>query len=386
MTLQEQAGQSGLVLCDEREEWYETDWPPLAFEWPTLHALVVLEHPHPNDENHHKKGQTVVVLMGGERGCQDASNSVLVLNLADPNKQWREGPTMKKGREGHAAVVCNGAVYVMGGSNGADLDCMERIDANDLLQSFSTTSRTHESNWTTLNCRLSTRRSACCAVSVHNRYIVVMGGCDGWKDLSLVDIIDTRTHTVIAGPSMNVPRSYCGSAIIGHRIFVIGGQNEIGGEDELDSVEYLDFEEETKDGSLSAVVSFSSTWTVHSDLFLSDTRTFCRAVAVGSCLVVAGGEDNPTVEVLDTHCNRVWNLPPVGEAHVDCNMVTVANEVAVIGGRHNPSCATLPLMDKNTWCFRRLCEQPRNEWYHCLEGMGIRDVNLTSCANQIVID
>ena len=353
--MQEQAWQSGLVLCDEREEWNETEWPSLACGWREGHATVVVDHP--DAETNTNSGQTVVV-MGGSQQDQRIVNSTLLLNLADPDKQWRQGPPMNKGRCGHAAVVCNGGVYVMGGYNHVSIcDCIERIDANDMVQSSFTNSTTHESNWTTLNCRLSTRRFRCCAVAVHNRFIVVMGGYEGLEDLLSVDIIDTSNHAVTAGPSMNVPRSFCGSAIIGHRIFVIGGENEIGGEDELDSVEYLDFEEERKDDTLSTVISSSSTWTVHSDLVLSDPRTSCRVVAVGSCLVVAGG-NRPTVEVLDTHRNRAWNLPPSRSCRFGCSMETVANQVAVIGGWHNLPCATLPLMDKNTWCFRRLCEQP----------------------------
>ena len=92
-------------------------------------------------------------------------------------------------------------------------------------------------------------------------------------------------------------------------------------------------------------------------------------VAVGSCLVVAGGHC-PSVEVLDTQSNRVWNLPPLDNHRTGCSMVTVANEVAMISGWGSPTCATLPLLDKHTWCFRRLCEQQSSGWYHFLEGSG----------------
>ena len=161
---------------------------------------------------------------------------------------------------------------------------------------------------------------------------------------------------------MNVPRSGCASAVIGHRIFVVGGFNE-------DSVEYLEFaktceNEETKAETVAKVISFSSNWMTHSDLVLSDSRGPCAVVAVGSCLVVAGGRDNSTVEILDTHRNRVWKLPPCGSHHNDRTMVTVANQIAVISGWDNPTCATLPLMDKHTWCFRRLCELQPSGWYH----------------------
>ena len=117
----------------------------------------------------------------------------------------------------------------MGGYNGNTF--IGRIDANDLLQSSLATSNAHESHWTTLNCRLSTERTGCCAVAVHNRYIVVMGEHNCGTVLKSVDIIDTSNQTLIVGPNMNVPRVLCASAVVGHRIFVVGGS----------TVEYLDF-------------------------------------------------------------------------------------------------------------------------------------------------
>ena len=374
-TLQKQAWQSGLVLLDdETPEWNFEHWPPLEGGWRGGHTSVVLNHTDNNKE------QTVVVL-GGHRIGQGKVNSILVLNLAESNKQWREGPRMNQKRDGHAAVVCNGGIYVMGGYNGAPLDCIEQIDANYLLQSSLTTSITHEMNWTTLTCRLSTPRWGSGAVAVHNRYIVVMGGYNG-RYLSSVDIIDTRNHTVSVGPSMNVPRRFCASVVIGHRIFVVGGCNDKGN---LDSLEYLDYatpfdNDETKEQTGSTFISLSSTWTTHSELRLSNARSSWAVVAVGSSLVVTGGWGNSTVEVLDIHRNRVWNLPPFGNVHnhrEGCNMVTVANQVAVIGGWSNSTCATLPLMDRNSWCFRRLCEQQSNGWYYSLQGMGIRDADIS---------
>ena len=377
ITLKEQAWQSGLVLSDDAAEWNENDWPPLEGGCRSFHASVVLNHPVKTNYNN-DKAQTVVVMGGRDKGW-NITNTVLVLNLAQSNKQWRERPSMDKARYGHTAVVCNGGVYVMGGcSEDSCLNCIERIDFNDLLQSPLTTSNKHESHWKTLTCRLSTRRSGCCAVAVHNRYIVVMGGYNDGRSLSSVDIIDTRNHTVTAGPSMAVPRRFCTSAVIGHRIFVVGGCNESGN---VDSVEYLDYatpcdNHETKEQTGSTFISFSPTWTTQSELRLSNARSCYAMVAVGSCLVVTGGYES-SVEVLDTHHNCMWNLPPFGNHRVGCSMVTVSNQVAVIGGLRNPSCATLPLLDRNSWCFRRLCEQQPNGWHHSLEGVGIRDDDIS---------
>ena len=375
-TWKEQAWQSGLVLLNETEEWNEHDWPPLMGGWRYRHATVVLDHPDTDGNDNNPKRQTVVVMGGRQHGeyVTNSVNSVLLLNLAESNKQWREGPLMNQKRSGHAAVVCNGAVYVMGGySEGSCLNCIERIDAFDLSRALSTSSTLQESQWTTLTTRLSTRRDGCCAVAVHNRYIVVMGGWESNRYVSSVDIIDTiHNHTVTAGPSLNVARSFCASAVIGHRIFVVGGQNYY---DPLDSVEYLDF---AKDDSSTTAISFSfNTWMTHSDLVLSDPRTNCAVVAVGACLVVAG--DNRPVHVLDTHRNRVWNLLPFEHRLDRCSMVTVANQVAVIGGIRNYTCATFSLMDKNTWCFSRLCEQHPNDCFYSRKGRGtIQDADRSS--------
>ena len=192
-----------------------------------------------------------------------------------------------------------------------------------------------------------------------------MGGKNMVRDLSSVDILDTSDHTVMKAPSMTAPRVSCSSAVVGHRIFVVGGHNEYGN---LDSVEYLDFvvsseNEETRVETAATVTSSpsSSSWTTHSDLVLSELRLYCTVVAVGSCLVVAA--NNRTMQVLDTHHNRVWNLPALINHH-SCSMVTVANQIAIIGGYENPTCATLPLMDKNSWCFQLLCEQHPNACSH----------------------
>ena len=363
--LKEQAWQSGLVLLDETLEWNENDWPPLLGGWRCRHATVVLDHSDTNDNNNNNR-QTVVVLGGSQRN-QNFTNSVLVLNLADADKQWREGPPMIKKRVELAAVVCNGGVYVMGGHNQG----IERIDVKDLLRSSSTSSTTQESPWTTLTCRLSTERNGCCAVTLNNRYIVVMGGRNWRQYLASVEIIDTSNHTVMEGPSMNVPRPYCASAVVGNRIFVVGGCNE--GGNNLDSVEYLEF---AKD------VSFSSVWTTHSDLVLSDPPCSCAMVAVGSCLVVAGQR---TVDVLDTHRNRVWNLPPFPNDRAGFTLVTVANQVAAIGGILDHTCATFGIVDKYTWSFLRLCQQHANGSFHCRQGRHIGDINATSCTTSTSI-
>ena len=313
-TQQQHANQSGLAFLDinnnsNEPHWNTSDWPTLLGGWRRWHASAVLDHPDQDNT-----AQTVVVL-GGYKQNQGLTNSVLLMNLAEKTKQWREGPPLNRNRAYHAAVICNGGVYVIGGHNGRScLESIERIDVQNLCSESMKGSTSNQ--WTTLTCRLSTARDECSAVAVHNRYIVVIGGNNNGKYLSSVDVIDTAvrsSHTVTVGPSMSVPRSCCASAVIGNRIFVVGGYNGHNRQEGLKSVEYLEMYDpsgiETMN-TANAVFSSSYRWTRHDKLNLSSRRRDHGVVAVGSCLIVVGGFLAPeTVEVLDTRRNSVWTFP-----------------------------------------------------------------------------
>ena len=354
MSLHELAQQSGLAfaLSDDdtshTPQWNACDWPPVVDGWRCGHASVVLDIPE-ND-----CAQTVVVL-GGRTKYAKFTNSTLLLNLNEENIQWREGPPLNQRRRGHTAVVCNGGVYAMGG-NGSGfnaLKCIERIDVEDLLEASCVASRNRK-QWTTLNCRLSTSRRGCCAVTVYNRYIVVIGGFNHNNSyLSSVDIIDTAiqsNHTIISGPSMKVPRGGCASVVIDHRIFVVGGHNSPSlrvAATVLGSVETLQFEktcyDETKETACTVFPS-SAAWTTCTDLTISTTRypIINKAVAVGSCIVVGGGRYN--LELLDTERNIVWNLPTLTTGRSGYSMVAFNNGIAVVGGWKFDSCETCEVL------------------------------------------
>ena len=343
--LHEHALRSGLAFVDSdndnsttASQWNSNEWPPLLGGWRSYHASVVVDRPEDDDNSQ------IVLVLGGFKKSPGYTNSVLLMNLAEENKQWREGPPLSYKRGCHAAVVCSGAVYVIGGLDRSYLDTIERIDVETLSSGSLTNSTTNQ--WTTLNCRLSTGKRGCSAVVVYNRYIVVMGGHYG-NYLSSVDIIDTAVpsnHTVIPGPSMKVPRYGCASAVIGHRIYVIGGH----GSNTLTSVESLQFEETSDDATKktsATVFSSSSVWTNCPDLALSNARNFHAAVTVGSCIIVSGNGTG-SLEVLDTERRIVWNLPPLATGPNNASMVAFKTGIAVIGGTNVDSCETLLLIDK----------------------------------------
>ena len=201
----------------------------------------------------------------------------------------------------------------------------------------------------TLECTLSTPRSACQAAVVHDRFVVVVGGYNG-ECLSSTDIIDTAEqtqHTVIAGPSMTTPRSLIGMAVVGHRIFVIGGYT---GSSRLNSVEYLDFIEASKETNedLSFIFRSSLKWKVHRDLVLSAPRYSHAVAKVGTCLIVTGGSTDEivkSVEVLDTKRNVVFNISDMIVERKTHSVVSLPDGIAVIGGLREESCDTLSVMD-----------------------------------------
>ena len=125
--------------------------------------------------------------------------------------------------------VCCDKVYAIGGDNNYNgctiLDTIESIQVSPLLEMTETSmTRQNTSQWTRLQCHLSSPQRQCAAVVVHNHYIVIMGGL---HNLSSVDIINTAPPhnnnnnsnsngetTIVAGPSMNVTQSSFGAAVM----------------------------------------------------------------------------------------------------------------------------------------------------------------------------
>ena len=106
-------------------------------------------------------------------------------------------------------------VFAIGGhdKNAQSLDTMESIQVSSMLETMETCmTKQNKSQWTRLQCQLSSRQYMCATAVVHNRYVVILGGDTGRQGLSTVDIMDTAPHhnnnnngepTIVAGPSMN---------------------------------------------------------------------------------------------------------------------------------------------------------------------------------------
>ena len=291
------------------------------------------------------------------------------------NLCWRVGPSMNQTRLFLAAVICRGYVYAIGGH----YDTIERIEIQDLLgnssQSSSPTSNKRH-GWTTLECRLSKKRYGCSTVVVKERFIVVAGGFE-MSTLASIEILDTAASTnsaigvvVRAGPPMNVSRAHFGMAVIGSRLYAVGGFDN---EKTVSSVEYLELDDCVVEGpgggpqrsiliSPSNKVSsiWTNSWRIHEQLALNTPRSCFGMVRVGSCLVVVGGRDQEgngffSGQVLDTQNNYSWQLPELRWKRDGCTLVAHSTTgIVVIGGSDCRTCERLPLVDQKSACFARL--------------------------------
>ena len=336
----------------------------------------------------------MVVVVGGDVSSTEGgpTNSILRLtkNNSDNAWSWQPGPAMTQKRFAHAAVVCQGHVYAIGGGNGDEdedyptLDTLERIAVNDIFRSHSSNGPSAQAGststgWTLLPCRLSSKKCGFAAAVVQDRWIVVAGGYDLRTYLSTVDIVDTQGSTVpvLAGPPLNEGRVYFGMAVIGSCAYAVGGQ---GDDETVTSVEYLEFDNDWRQERPATTTGSPpcQSWTLHPTLVLEDPpRSNHGVVRVGSCLVVLGGHDEEndavrSVQVLDTRNPeiRVWELPALTLNDDASSVVALSTGLVAIGGSSGSGdddendeeppplqgggFATLPLVDQHSACFARL--------------------------------
>ena len=396
MTMQEQIEMSGLEIMSSslsslsssssssssQLQWNSTNqWSPLLGGGWAYQACVTIESGNENGSG----GQSIIVI-GGQMRRARYTNSAIVW---DPStKRWTNGPSLNDKRSKLVAVVCRDKVYAIGGFGGNNynnyttLDTMESIQVSSLMETTETLTMTRQNNnqWTRLQCCLSSPRRECAAVVVHNRYIVILGGCNRMhQDLSSVDIMDTAPPhnnnnnsngepTIVAGPSMNLARYAFGAAVVDNRIFVVGGYVNVR---RLISVESLLFQRQPQDkdhsnGNSNMSCTFAnSSWRMEPHLNLSSPRGSHAVAKVGSCLVVAGGCcDNhgsstyTSVQVLDVQRAIVWSLPNMTSWRpYSCSMVTLSDCVLVLGGGRSMDCVeslALSVYQKHERCFKFL--------------------------------
>ena len=393
MTMQEQIELSGLEIVSSLSSssssssssqllWNSTNqWSPILGGGRESQACVTIESGSGDND---AAGKTIVVI--GGRIQRKSTDSVIV--WAPSTMEWRNGPSLNDKRHDLVAVVCRDKVYAIGGvgrandyNNYTTWDTMESIQVSSLLEMTETmmTTRQNNSQWTRLQCRLSSPRRQCAAVVVHNRYIVILGGHTGMdQDLSSVDIMDTAPPhnnnnnsngepTIVAGPSMNWRRSCFAAAVVDNRIFVVGGWVDHGRSTSVESLlfQHPQDKDHTNSNSNMSCTFPNSSWRMEPHLSLSSPRAAHAMAKVGSCLVVAGGYCNnrgsltfKSVEVLDIQRAVVWSLPNLTiPREYGCSMVTLSDCLLVLGGDDLEDCVeslALTVYQKHERCYKFL--------------------------------
>lgn len=369
---------SGLhVLAPHWQVSYEWSNMPKSGDGRYDHGTVVWME----KKNNNKICKTSVAVIGGiilEGEAFTMTDSVIILDdiLNGHNTKQNNchiGPNLNESKRGVAASLCHPYVYVLGGETNdhAFLDTIERIQASQLFFDRTDNNDNNDQSpqkpvWTTLQTRLSEPRAGCAAVTVMDRYIVVIGGENDHHALSSIDIIDTLTPpllhqhhftavTVSVGPSMQIPRSWLGATLLDDCIWVIGGVDE---NDcalaTVESLHYGSLENNSNMNDNSSHSIFSASWNLQDHLTLSNGRRGHAIAAIGQCLVVAGGYNDrdllKSVELLDPQRGLVLALPDLVNRRRGGLMMTMPNQgLLVIGStfddRHRKQMESLPCVN-----------------------------------------
>ena len=143
-------------------------------------------------------------------GGGDSWQCLNTVEVYDPSEnKWSYLTPMATARRGAGVAVFKGQLYLYRRSN-----CL----------GFSSVLRLYESFFPSNDRHLFTDK------------LYVVGGSDGTASLATVEIYDPVTQMWSFGPVMSIPRANVGVAVVGKRLFAVGG---FSGKAFLESVEYL---------------------------------------------------------------------------------------------------------------------------------------------------
>jgi len=182
-------------------------------------------------------------------------------------------PPLPAPRGGHAAVVLDGKVHVLGGGNS------ERTLADHSV--FDPATRT----WT-LAAPLPRAEGSPAAVAFGGR-LVVIGGRSGGSDFADVDLYDPATDTWSAGPPLPSPRGTAGAVVYDGALFVIGGESQARGECLSEVLRLVNEDGQPWQPSDLA----KGKWEPAPPM--PTARSFARAAVLGDSIYVVGGSSGP---------------------------------------------------------------------------------------------
>lgn len=176
-------------------------------------------------------------------------------------KTWSKGASLPNARGGHAAVVLDGEIHIMGGGNSESTIADHSVydPASDVWRELAPLPRKEGSP----------------AAVVVNGKIYSIGGRSGSIDFGDVYIYDPASDTWTMGPSIE-PRGTAGAVYYCDAIYLIGGESQAQRRN-LESVLRLTLDNKTWESVTS----------------LPEARKFARAVLFKNSIYVVGGSIVP---------------------------------------------------------------------------------------------
>eukprot|EP01084_Bolivina_argentea_P131908 232775_1 len=193
----------------------ESLWPT-SIESITTYACIVISF----------DGDYLIVT-GGYSGNPTTKSIKTVQIYNKISEIWSYGTQMDTARDSHGCIVSNNNIlYAIGGyeapSPPGTLDTIETIDISDI--------NNLPASWdmnTNTGYKLKSKKHKINCVLYENNIYVIGGEKMNLNYVSEVDIIDTTTKLVTAGPLLPVSNGIAGSCsvIVNDRIYVLGGYN-----------------------------------------------------------------------------------------------------------------------------------------------------------------
>ena len=200
-----------------------------------------------------------IYLIGGfETDTNVPSAAVYVYDIS--TKTWNQTTPMPAPRGGHAAVVLQGKIHVLGGGNSKST-----IADHDVFDPA-------KNAWTVL--APLPRAEGSPAAAAFGDKLYAIGGRSGFSDFGAVDIYDPATNSWSAGTSID-PRGTAGAVVYCGTIYVFGGESQ------------------ARHQSLGDVLRLKPGGAWELVTSMPTPRNFARAVILDDAVYVVGGSPTP---------------------------------------------------------------------------------------------
>jgi len=207
------------------------------------------------------------------------------------NEAW---PSLNQRRDDLSCVLCNGKVYAIGGTDSHD-ECLNSIECLDLSAS--------PRQWITLDQGLQTARQRSQCVAIGTQVYIIGGSGDAGK-LASVEILNTVTGQLVAGPDLPQPYTFTAAAV-NNKLCVFARSD--GGNGKVHSLQQA---------------HLSSTWFTTS-CSLPNEQLVCDPIVIGDCVALTPSS------VYDMRRACRWNLPRLFSTIFDWKLVDRSKIIAL---------------------------------------------------------